>query len=319
MANILVTGANGFIGKQLVPYLKIKGHYVRCAVWQLIPEFSHDQVIVNRLDSTINWEKALEGIDCVIHLAARVHIIDPNKSSYDEFIKINSEATKQLASQAAQHGVKRFIFLSSIKVNGEFTTNNKPFTEQDVPLPEDMYAKSKLLAENYLNEISKSTDLKTISLRPPLVYGPGVKANFLKLIQRIEQGWPLPFANINNKRSFIYIDNLIHAIEILISAPLEAQSCFLLCDDEAWSLPDLIKQIALNLNPKQKPRLFAIPLPLLKLALTAIGKKSTVERLTNSLLVDNNCLKSCTDWKPITSSVEGITRTIQWYLQEGEF
>lgn len=315
MAKVLLTGATGFIGKHLVPLLQARGYEVRCAVWQEVPWLQAEQVIVNRLDTDIDWSEALDGVDYVIHLAARVHIMDNQKGvTDDKFIQINSDATKNFAEQAAHAGIKRFVFLSSIKVNGELTPANVPFTEADKPAPEDMYAKSKLLAEQHLEEISNKTGMETVVLRPPLVYGPGVKANFLRLIENVDKGWPLPFAQINNQRSFIYIDNLVHAIEVVLQAPLAVSSCFLICDDEPWSLSGLMREMSVNL--RKKSRLFPVPVSALKFLFAVIRKQDTAARLTGSLLVSSDTLKKTTGWKPLVSSKEGIAKTIEWYQQK---
>ncbi|RUR20241.1 NAD-dependent epimerase/dehydratase family protein [Legionella sp. km535] len=315
MSKILITGATGFIGRSLVPALVSAGHDVRCAVWQKVDGLNAEQVEINKLEEQIDWSEALEGIEIVIHLAARVHILKENaQSSLDEYCKVNSIATKNFAEQAARHQVKRFVFLSSIKVNGESTRAHSPFCEENIAQPEDPYAKSKLYAEHYLQDISKRTGMQIVILRPPLVYGPGVKANFLKMLDMVKKGWPLPFANIPNKRSFIFIDNLISAIVAVMEHPDAANQLYLVSDNDAWSLTELL--IILSQEMKVNLKLFNIPLTFLIFIFKLIGLKNLNSRLFGSLEVCNNKIKSQLGWMPPVTSQEGLRITAAWYQND---
>lgn len=312
MANILVTGATGFVGKKLVSQLVAQGHRVRCAVTQKTKALNAEQIEVDRLENQPNWSEALKNIDVVIHLAARVHVMkDKNKSPLDEYIKINSTATRHLAEQAANHHIKRFIFLSSIKVNGEETLAACPYTELNNPSPQDPYAISKLYAEQCLQEISKTTTMEIVILRPPLIYGPGVKANFLNMMAWVKKKWPLPFGNINNKRHFVFIDNLISAIIAVIDAPNAANQLFLVADNDALSFSELLNKIANEMN-RNKP-LFSIPESLLKFLFRLPGVKKYRSRLLGSLEVNNSKLKSELGWEPPVHVHDGLRQTVKWY------
>ncbi|KTD47607.1 UDP-glucose 4-epimerase family protein [Legionella quateirensis] len=312
MSKILITGATGFIGRSLVPALVSAGHDVRCAVWQKVDGLNAEQVVINKLEEQIDWSEALEGIDIVVHLAARVHIMKENaQSSLDEYCKVNSIATKNFAEQAARHHVKRFVFLSSIKVNGESTDAHSPFSEESKVQPDDPYAKSKLYAEHYLQDISKQTGMQIVILRPPLVYGPGVKANFLKMLHMVQRGWPLPFANVSNKRSFIYIDNLISAIVSVMEHPDAANQLYLVSDNDAWSLAELLTILSDEMNVNLK--LFHIPVNFLAFMFKLIGLKSLNSRLFGSLEVSNHKIKSQLGWMPPVTSQEGLKITAAWY------
>lgn len=315
MQKLLVTGATGFVGRSLVPALIKAGFEVRCAVSKKVDWLQTEQVLINRIEDQVDWSPVLKDIEVVIHLAARVHVMKDNVASpLDEFCKINSLATKNLAEQAAKIGVKRFVFLSSIKVNGEFTPKGIPFNETCRPLPEDPYGHSKLLAEQYLLLISQQTKMEVVILRPPLIYGPGVKANFLKMMGLVEKELPLPFASVDNKRHFIYVENLVSAICSVIENPKAANQVFLVADDTALSLPQLMQYIAKGMNSKL--RLFSVSTRLLAFVLKSLGMQSLTLRLLGSLEVSNNKLKSELSWVAPFSSEEAIQKTARWYKLE---
>ncbi|HAU1298166.1 TPA: NAD-dependent epimerase/dehydratase family protein, partial [Legionella pneumophila] len=282
MAKILITGATGFIGRSLVPALLSEGHDVRCAVLQLDSTLQAEQIVINNLEVHTDWTDALRNVEIVIHLAARVHIMkEYATSSLDEYCKINSIATKNFVEQAAQNNVKRFIFLSTIKVHGEFSQNNLPFSEDCRTQPEDPYAKSKLYAEQFIQEICQNARMEFVILRPPLVYGPYVKANFLRILQLVDKKWPLPFGSIYNKRTFIYIDNLVSAISAVVSEPSAANQVYLVADDCSWSLTQLVQTLSRKMNTK----LFLIPIPvqILIFLFKLCGLKNINTRLFSSL------------------------------------
>ncbi|HFE7697618.1 TPA: NAD-dependent epimerase/dehydratase family protein, partial [Legionella pneumophila] len=286
MAKILITGATGFIGRSLVPALLSEGHDVRCAVLQLDSTLQAEQIVINNLEVHTDWTDALRNVEIVIHLAARVHIMkEYATSSLDEYCKINSIATKNFVEQAAQNNVKRFIFLSTIKVHGEFSQNNLPFSEDCRTQPEDPYAKSKLYAEQFIQEICQNARMEFVILRPPLVYGPYVKANFLRILQLVDKKWPLPFGSIYNKRTFIYIDNLVSAISAVVSEPSAANQVYLVADDCSWSLTQLVQTLSRKMNTK----LFLIPIPvqILIFLFKLCGLKNINTRLFSSLEVSN--------------------------------
>ncbi|HAT8368400.1 TPA: NAD-dependent epimerase/dehydratase family protein, partial [Legionella pneumophila] len=286
MAKILITGATGFIGRSLVPALLSEGHDVRCAVLQLDSTLQAEQIVINNLEVHTDWTDALRNVEIVIHLAARVHIMkEYATSSLDEYCKINSIATKNFVEQAVQNNVKRFIFLSTIKVHGEFSQNNLPFSEDCRTQPEDPYAKSKLYAEQFIQEICQNARMEFVILRPPLVYGPYVKANFLRILQLVDKKWPLPFGSIYNKRTFIYIDNLVSAISAVVSEPSAANQVYLVADDCSWSLTQLVQTLSRKMNTK----LFLIPIPvqILIFLFKLCGLKNINTRLFSSLEVSN--------------------------------
>ncbi|HAT9260284.1 TPA: NAD-dependent epimerase/dehydratase family protein, partial [Legionella pneumophila subsp. pneumophila] len=286
MAKILITGATGFIGRSLVPALLSEGHDVRCAVLQLDSTLQAEQIVINNLEVHTDWTDALRNVEIVIHLAARVHIMkEYATSSLEEYCKINSIATKNFVEQAAQNNVKRFIFLSTIKVHGEFSQNNLPFSEDCRTQPEDPYAKSKLYAEQFIQEICQNARMEFVILRPPLVYGPYVKANFLRILQLVDKKWPLPFGSIYNKRTFIYIDNLVSAISAVVSEPSAANQVYLVADDCSWSLTQLVQTLSRKMNTK----LFLIPIPvqILIFLFKLCGLKNINTRLFSSLEVSN--------------------------------
>jgi len=248
MKKILVTGANGFIGKTLCEHLAAKGYFVRGVFRSKLKSkqcaICNEHVIVDDIGPETSWDEALKDIDIVIHLAARVHVMKEKASdALFEYRKVNLEGTKRLAEKASNAGVRKFIYLSTVKVNGE-KTYDKPFSEEDFPFPEDEYGLSKMEAEQVLRKIADATSMQIIVLRVPLVYGPGVKGNFLRLLDLVKKGIPLPFANLTNKRSFVYLGNLVSAISTSIDASIGSFEIFLVNDDQSFSTTELITVIA---------------------------------------------------------------------------
>lgn len=316
--NILVTGANGFIGQRLCETLLNAGYFVRGAVRHFL-EGVHslksgnnaEFVFIDDISQETNWSIALKGIDCIIHLAARVHIMrETSGDPFTVFRKVNAEGTSLLARMAADAGVKRFIFLSTVKVNGEETENHQ-FTERDTPNPHDDYSTSKWEAEQALHNISDATGLEIVILRLPLVYGQGVKANFLRLLDMVNKNIPLPLSMVNNKRSMIYIGNLIDAIIRCITHPDAAGETFLVSDGQDVSTPELIRMIAKAMG--KKARLFPCPVPLLKMIGKVAGKSSEIERLTGSLQIDSAKIRKTLNWTPPFTIEEGIMETVKSY------
>ena len=315
MAKILITGATGFVGRSLVPALKAAGHEVRCAVTKKVDWLDAEQVLINKIELQRDWREALQGMDTVVHLAARVHVMqDKSTSPLDAYLQVNSFATKILAEQAALHKIKRFIFISSIKVNGEVTVSGKPFTEEINQQPEDPYGLSKLQGEQYVQKICANTGMEYVILRPPLVYGPGVKANFLKMLQLVKKDWPLPFAKVQNKRHFIYIDNFVSAICAVINNANAANQVYLVSDAEAFSLSQLLQNIGQGMDVQVK--LLPVPVALMTYAFKLIGLNELNSRLFDSLELSTDKIQAQLGWTPPVSSKEGLGKTAKWYQHE---
>jgi len=312
--HILITGANGFIGTKLCKKLLSENFTVHGAVRpgkaSLLPE-GVKVVYIKSIDGDTEWKNILEDIHTVVHLAAQVHVIKDSASNpFAEYRKINVMGSERLAQTAAKCGVKRFVFMSSVKVNGE--ENVRAYNEGDTPFPKDSYGISKMIAENRLREIASKTGMELVILRPPLVYGPGVKANFLNLIKTVHKGRPLPLSKVYNRRSFIYIENLVDAVITCIEHPGAAGQTYFVSDDEDISTPDLIRKIAFALN---KPlRIFPFPRLLLFTIGKIIGKGSSVERLIGSLTVDISKIRQELGWKPTVTMSRGLQETAEWYF-----
>lgn len=311
--SILLTGATGFLGQQLLK--KLAEHQnlaLRIAVRTSESQLFAPGISVFRaldLSTQTNWTDAVEGCDVVIHAAARAHIMNEKaKNPLQEFRKINTEGTMNLAAQAAASGVKRFIFISSIKVNGESTSLNKPFVAEDLPNPQDPYAISKYEAEQGLQDLAAKTGMEVVIIRPPLIYGPGVKGNFQRMLFWLQKGLPLPLGAVKNNRSFVSIDNLNSLIMTCISNPRAANQVFLVSDDEDLSTTELLRRIGHLMN---KPaRLLPIPQILLSLAATVVGRKEIFERLCGSLELNINKTKDLLDWKPQVSVNEALAKIL---------
>ena len=308
---VLITGATGFVGKALCVELVAHGHAVVPAVRRA--SGLADEAIVGDIDGITDWTVALAACDVVVHLAARVHVMDESaQNPLALYRATNTEATLNLARQAVQAGVKRFVFISTIKVNGE--GRDAAYRETDAAAPDDAYAMSKWEAEQGLQRIAADTGLEVVILRPPLVYGPEVKANFQRLLRMVERGWPLPLGAIRNRRSLLYLGNFVDAIQVCIEHPAAAGQIFLLDDGEAISTPELIRALARAMG--RSARLLAVPVGVLELAGAFLGKRAAVARLTGSLFVDSLALRSRLGWTPPYTLGQGLAATVAADAQE---
>lgn len=309
---ILVTGPDGFVGSCLCAALIRRAHVVRGAQWQSAPLAQGcESATVGDINQETNWQVALEGIDTVVHLAARVHVMkDTSDDPLFAFREVNVEGTRRLAKKAAAAGVQHFIFISSIKVNGE-STSEKPFSEEDIPKPEDPYAVSKWEAEQLLCEIEAKTGMSVTSLRPPLVYGPGVRANFMKLIQYVERGIPLPLGSIDNKRSLLGLGNFVDVICRCIENEAARGQTFVVSDGFDVSTLDLVRKISSAWH--KKPRIVSVNPGLLLLLGRLTQKQAMIKRLTESLVIDSSKVRRVLNWKPSYSMEEELARTAEWY------
>ena len=312
---IYLTGSTGFIGSHLITQLLNLSHNVFAPIrnFKFNQKNFHKNLKLLKIENTEKTKDYFENlgqVDCLIHCAARSHVMkDKNKDPLNAYREINVEKTKKLAEAAAIHGIKRFIFLSSIKVNGEKTEGSNHFNYNDIPKPEDFYALSKFEAEKALWEISLRTGLEVTIIRLPLVYGYGVKGNLKRLIKFVRLGIPLPLSLIQNQRSMIGIDNLVDLLIKCIEHPKAAGKIFLVSDGKDLSTPDLINHISTSMGSSS--RLFPFPIFLLKFIFTIIGKKKEIDRLTDSLKLDSDHIKRVLNWTPPVNVVEGIRRMVQ--------
>jgi nucleoside-diphosphate-sugar epimerase len=255
-------------------------------------------------------QQALQGMSAVIHLAARVHVMtDHAADPLREFRLVNTGWTERLARAAASQGVRRFVYLSSIKVNGE--QNDRPFTELDPPNPHDPYGLSKWEAEQALTSVSSQTGIETVVVRPPLVYGPGVGGNFLQLLNSLRRGIPLPLALINNRRSLLYRGNLVDALVTCVRHVRAAGQTYLVSDGEDLSTPELIRRLGRAMG--LAVRLWPVPLPVLRAVGQLLRKQAMIDRLLGSLQVDSSKIRRELDWRPPFSVDQGLTDTAAWY------
>ncbi len=302
---ILVTGANGFVGRALGDRLAEGGHVVVPVVRR--PCGLAGEVVIRDMGGETAWGEALQSCDAVVHLAARVHVMhDTSTNPLALYRATNTDATLNLAHQAVQAGVKRFVFVSSIKVNGE--GRNDAYCEADLPVPEDAYATSKWEAEQGLWRIAQETGLEVVVLRPPLVYGPGVKANFRRLLDTVARGWPLPLGAIENRRSLLYLGNFVDAIRVCVEHPAAAGQTFLVDDGEPVSTPELVRAVAHAMG--RPARLLPVPAGVLEFAGALLGKRAAVARLTGSLWVDSSLIRSRLGWTPPFTMAAGLAATV---------
>lgn len=316
--SLLVSGANGFIGKQLCAELSRQGQSVRAAVRLARPGNLLENVAtvsIGEINGETDWTDALHGVKVVIHLAARVHVMKTNASSrLDELHKVNIDGAWNLARQAHDAGVQRFIFISSIKVNGESTPFGQPYTTEHQPAPIDPYGISKCEAEDALRQLADETGMELVIIRPPLVYGPGVKANFHSMMYWLNKGIPLPLGSIQNKRSFVALDNLIDLIITCIDHPAAANQTFLAGDGEDLSTTELLQRLGKALG---KPaRLFSMPIWALTVGATVLGRRDMAQRLCNSLQVDISKACDLLGWQPPVSVDDALKKTAAAFLQK---
>ncbi len=318
MARALVTGGTGFVARQLVRRLTADGWTVACSVRSSAAastvEAHAEPFVTGDLGPTTDWGSALQGVDVVFHLAARVHQLeDTANDPAAEYHRVNTAATEHLARSAAAAGVRRLVLASSVKVSGE--ARDLAYRDDDPPAPADPYGVSKLEAERALFRVARETGLEAVGIRPPLVYGPGVKANMLRLFRAVDRGLPLPLGGVRNRRSLVFSGNLVDAFVACGTHVHAPGHVFLVSDGEDVSTPDLVRAIAAALG---KPaRLVPVPLPLIAMAGALLGKRSAVERLAGSLTVDASGIRRELGWAPPFTLREGMERTAAWYRERG--
>jgi nucleoside-diphosphate-sugar epimerase len=306
MSRVLVTGGNGFIGHAILVRLRAEGLDVQMVSREAMRT---GELVVGDISLPVDWHKERLGCAVVIHLAARVHVMnDIEVDPLTAFRIVNVEGTLNLARKAASLGVKRFVFISSVKVNGESTLPGRAFTEADAAIPQDLYSQSKYEAEQGLHKISAETGMELVIIRPPLVYGPGVKANFAALMHAVRRGLPLPLGSVHNQRSLVALDNLVDFIVSCICHPQAANQTFLVSDGQDLSTTELVRGMA------QAAGLPALLLPVPVWALQAgaslLGKGDVVQRLCGNLQVDISKARNLLGWVPPVSVDEGLKRAM---------
>lgn len=316
MTNVLLTGASGFVGKAIYEHLKSKPDHSCTRVIRRKNKIEATQsYIVDSIDNETCWDGAFESIDIVIHAAAKVHDMTPDSElNVNRYHQVNTLGTLRMAQHAADSNVKRFIFISSIKVNGESTEKGLPFTEQTTDIPTDFYGKSKFDAEVGLRKIASNSSMEVVIVRPPLVYGPGVKANFLTMMNFVSKGIPLPLGAIDNRRSLVSLENMVDFIGVCLGHPHAANETFLVSDDHDISTAQLLK--ALSTAFGKSNRLIPVPIGLLALLFKLVGKADMTARLCASLQVDISKAKKLLSWSPPQTLEQGIFKVVEHYRAE---
>ena len=309
MLHVAVTGASGFIGGHLLSALSEAGYQVHAILRNAratpLPGIRYFECsdIAHRAE----WDQALEGVDVAVHLVARVHMKQRSSSDADEYQRVNVEASVEFARACSEHAVKRLVYISTIKVNGE-ATSASAFTAGDVPTrTHEAYARTKRDTESALFAIGRQTGLQVAVIRPPLVYGPGVKGNFHSMMRAVKSGWPLPLASVANRRSLVNVFNLCDLIRVCLVHPAAAGEVFLVCDEEDVSTPGLLRALAAAMQCKVW--LVPCPVTLLRLAGAAFGQADTISRLCGDLRVDMDKTRELLNWEPPCSFIDGIERT----------
>lgn len=312
----MVTGANGFVGSEFLAEISRRRHNgcgfvarsaVRTMAYSSPPK--GDCFVVGEIDAKTNWLPALSGVAVVVHLAARAHVLtDEAKNPLTVFRETNVDGTMNLAKQALQVGIRRFIFVSSIGVNGNRTTGHE-FKERDEPNPQGPYAITKMEAEVALRSLFAGSQTQLVIVRPPLVYGPNAPGNFGRLLKLSSSGLPLPLAGVHNKRSLLALGNLVDFLILCVDHPAAAHQTFLVSDGQDLSTPYLIQSLATAMG--KRVRLFFIPVWMLKAGAIVLGKRNVVDRLCDDLQIDISKARQLLDWSPPISVQEGVRRAVQ--------
>ncbi|UCH47841.1 MAG: NAD-dependent epimerase/dehydratase family protein [Betaproteobacteria bacterium] len=310
---VLVTGATGFVGTHALERIAAEGHEILASYHRrpAVEKAGVRWVAMSDAGSAGQLHELLTGVDAVLHLAGLAHLPRGHRDrTAAEFMRVNVDATLRIAQSAADAGVRRFVFMSSVKACGEVSVD-RPMRETDRKTPEDAYGVSKSVAEDRLAQLAAGTGIEHVVIRPPLVYGPGVGANFLSLLRWIDRGLPLPLASIRNRRSLIYVGNLVDAICACLFQPRAAGRTYFVSDDEDVSTPELIRQIAAALG---RPARLLPGLPWTLRAMgTALGRREAVERLVSSLAIDISRIRDELNWRPPCSLQAGLAATATWY------
>ena len=313
-SRVLVTGASGFVGRTLCDTLAKAGYRVRAAVRdpQRAPPEAAETVTVGELGAQTRWQEALEGVDLAIHLAARAHVMN-DRNNDEAYREANARGTQNFAAHCAAAGVRRLVFLSSVKVNGEAT--ERPFTALDDPRPQDPYGVSKYEGERFAMQVGEQSGMEVAIVRAPLMYGPGVKANFARLMHWVDQERLLPLGAVANRRSLLSLWNLSDLLGVLLTHPEAAGRVWMASDGEDVSTPELIRRLARAMH--RRARLVAVPVRLLRAVGSVLGRGAEVERLCGSLAVDASSTRDRLGWSPPLSLDEGLERTVAWYRSAG--
>jgi len=316
---VLVTGATGFVGVHLCRALEAAGHAVTAAARRDVADevsAAARWVNVGDLGPETDWRPALVGVDAVMHIAARTHVLKETATDADAaYRRVNVDATERLVAQAATAGVKRFVYLSSVKASGENSVPGTPLTDSDPPRPEDAYGRTKLAAEQLILRAAEAAGMNAAVLRPPLIYGPGIKGNLLTLFNAIDKGVPLPLGSVANKRSLVYVGNLVDVMIKMLATDAVAGRTYFITDGEDVSTPELVRRIAEALG--RPARLLPMPTALLFLAGRLCGRTPTMQRIAGSLQIDDSPLRQTMDWSPPVTMKEGLEQTAAWFKSRG--
>lgn len=310
---VLLTGATGFVGAKLCDRLVSSGYRTRVALRKstLTVDSAVDRAFVGDIGSETDWRSALPDIDAVVHVAARAHVLKDGADRSHLYEETNALGTRRLAEAAVAAGVRRFVYLSTVKVNGEETTGT-PYSAQDVPRPVGAYAISKWHGEQYLLEIAQHSQMEVAIIRSPLVYGPSVRANFLRLLKWVDRRLPLPFGSVRNSRSMVNVWNLVDLVTHVLSVTTLPGHTWMVSDGEDLSTPELVRRVGHSMN--RDVRLVAVPVRALEHCARLLGRRDEVRRLCGSLVVDSNPVRRLLRWSPPVSVDAAIARTVSWYL-----